>query len=126
MFEYSYGIRVPEKKAEGYRSKLIKTFAQEYNIELNRMWNCLTVKSICVEFEKARLLGIPVDVMVYLERQNEVYRTTFEEVCKYIDELEPWEYVDAYIFDDSFSWLLAITHEELKCMVVGFDSNVIG
>ena len=49
---------------------------------------------------------------------EDVYK---RQVCKYVEELEPWEYIDAYVFDDTFSWLFVITHEELKCLVVGLQ-----
>lgn len=78
----------------------------------------MRVKTKCLEFEEARKLAVPISVILYLERQNEVYNTTFKDICKYVDELEPWEYIDAYVFDDTFSWLFIITHEELKCLVV--------
>lgn len=94
-------------------------FGQEYDIKSNRLWNCLKVKSTCLEFKDVRKLCIPSSVMFYLERQNEVYSTTFSDICKYIDKLEQWEYIDAYVFDNTFDWLLVITHEELKCLVVG-------
>lgn len=121
MFEYTYGEKLSDEKLLHYRRKLINTFAQDYDIELNRLWNCLKVKRTCVDFEDVRKLNIPNSVKFYLERQNEVYETRFTDVCKYIDELEPWEYIDAYVFDDTFTWLLAITHEDLKCLIVGFD-----
>lgn len=46
-------------------------------------------------------------------------KSSFTDVCKYVDELEPWEYIDAYVFDDTFTWLFAITHEDLKCLIIG-------
>lgn len=121
MFEYTYGKKLSDEKLLNYRNMLIKTFAQEYDIQTNRLWNCLRVKRSCLEFSYARKLEIPQSAIFYLERQNEVYCTTFNDICKYIDELEPWEDIDAYVFDDTFSWLLAITHEDLKCLVVGLE-----
>ena len=119
MFEYTYGKWLSSEKRSYYIDRLIKTFAQKYDIKANRLWNCLKKKSVCIEFEEARKLDLPETVIFYLERQNEVFNTTFQDICKYVDELEPWEYIDAYVFDDTFTWLLAITHEELKCLVVG-------
>lgn len=123
MFEYTYGKKLSDEAVLHYQRALINTFAQEYDTKLNRLWNCLKVKKACIEFKNARKLNIPNSVIFYLERQNEVYNTTFYDVCKYIDELEPWEYIDAYVFDDTFTWLLAITHEDLKCLVVGLNIN---
>lgn len=96
MFEYQYGIRLSDGQLSQFRRKLIQIFAQEYDIKSNRLWNCLRVKAKCLDFEEASKLAVPVSVLLYLERQNEVYRTRFKDVCKYVEELEPWEYIDAY------------------------------
>ena len=120
-----YGEKLTEELLFSYRNKLIETFAQEYDIESNRLWNCLRKKRVCLEFEDARRCNIPKNVIFYLERQNSIYRTTFEDVCRYVDELEPWEYIDAYVFDETFNWLFAITHEDLKCLIVGLEMIVI-
>lgn len=121
MFEYTYGEKLSSKRLLYYKNMIIKEFAREYDIKTNRLWNCLRSKPICLEFEEARKLDIPNsnDLVFYLERQNEVYNTTFEEICKYVNELEPWEDIDAYIFDETFQWIFAITHEDLKCLILG-------
>ena len=113
MFEYIYG----KKLSKELGVNIVKISA----LESNRLWNCLRKKRVCMEFEDARKLDIPTNVFFYLERQNEVYSTTFTDVCRYVDELEPWEYIDAYVFDDTCTWLLAITHEELKCLIIGLE-----
>lgn len=119
MFEYSYGEKLSNERMVYYRDILIKKFAREYDIKTNRLWNCLREKSTCFEFEIARKLNVPSSVLLYLERHNEVYKTTFKNVCRYVDELEPWEYIDAYVFDETFTWIFAITHEDLKCLIIG-------
>ena len=119
MFEYSYGEKLSNDRMVYYRDILIKKFAREYDIKTNRLWNCLREESSCFEFEDARKLNIPDSVLLYLERHNEVYRTTFKNVCRYVDELEPWEYIDAYVFDETFTWIFIITHEDLKCLIIG-------
>lgn len=119
MFEYEYGIKLSNNQLSQFRQKLIQIFAQKYDIKSNRLWNCLRVKANCLDFEEARKLAVPDSVILYLERQNEVYNTTFKDICKYVEKLEPWEYIDAYVFDATFSWLFIITHEDLKCLIVG-------
>lgn len=120
MYEYSYGKRLSNNMLDIYKKKFISSFGKSYDIKKNRLWNCLKVPSRCVKFEDARNIKWPnsEELIFYLERQDEVYQTNYDEVCKYIDELEPWEYIDAYITDKTFSWLIAITHEELLCLVV--------
>ena len=118
-----YGKKLSKKKLLYYRDMLISTFAIEYDVKSNRLWNCFREESICMEFEDAKKLSIPNSVLFYLERQNEVYSTSFMDVCKYVNELEPWEYIDAYVFDDTFTWVFAITHEDLKCLIIGLNES---
>lgn len=122
MFEYIYGDKVSEEKKQYYKGVLVKEFGTEYDIKTNRLWNCLKKECECMEFASALNYEYPPSVILYLERQDEVYNTTITDVCRYVNELEPWEYIDAYVFDETYAWLLAITHEELKCLVVGFSN----
>ncbi len=98
MFEFTYGNKLSEEKLKYYRNRLIETFAREYNIENDRLWNCLRKNSVCLEFEDARMLDVPQTVILYLERQNEVYNTTFDDICRYVDELEPCYWPRCYVF----------------------------
>lgn len=52
----------------------------------------------------------------YSERHREMYQVTFAEVCRLVAELEPWEDIDAEVFDDSYEWLIAITHEDVTLL----------
>lgn len=121
MFEYAYDEKLSDEKMMYYKDMLKQIFAKEYDINTNRLWNCLRFESICLEFEEASKLNIPNsdNLLFYLERQNKVYKTSFKNICKYVDELEPWEDIDAYIFDETYTWLFAITHEDLKCVIIG-------
>lgn len=51
-------------------------------------------------------------VYFYLERSSEIYETFTEEILLYIQELEPWIDIDAYIFDETLNWIIAFTHDE--------------
>ena len=42
-----------------------------------------------------------------------IYHVTFGEIRRLVAKLEPWEEIDAEIFDDSFVWFVAITHEDI-------------
>ncbi len=124
MFEYTYGKKLSDERSAYCKNMLIEKFAREYDIKTNRLWNCLRLNPFCIEFEDAIKLEISNsnNLIFYLERQNEVYKTTFEEICKYINGLEPWEDIDAYIFDITFKWIFAITHEDLKCVIIGLKN----
>ena len=127
MFEYTYGRKLTEEDLLYYRKMLIKMFAQEYDVNTNILWNCIRdeFEFQCLEFEDAKKLDIPQNVFLFLERHFEVYSTTFSDICKYVDALEVWETgaIDACIFDETYTWLFAITHEDLKCVIIGLDET---
>lgn len=58
------------------------------------------------------------EVYFYNERENKIYSTVFSEMVDFIKKLEPWEDIDAEIFDKSFAWLIAVTHEDF-CIIYG-------
>ena len=51
-------------------------------------------------------------VFFYDERDRVLYAAEMEEVVTYILELEPWDQVDACIFNREMQWVLAVTHED--------------
>lgn len=79
------------------------------------MWNAFIEKPKCFHFDKIDTLKIPMDkeIFFYLERQGILYKTTIENIINMIAELEPWEEVDAYAFDQDMQWIVAITHENV-------------
>ena len=123
MRQFIHGICVEKKNSPVYRSKLIHAFAKDYDLTSDRLWNCLRVRPLCREFSEVEKLSIPGPVFFYEERCGETYQTTFAEVCDYLNQLEPWEFIDGYIFDESYRWLICITHEDLRCLLVGFEDE---
>ena len=123
MRQFIHGICAEKNNSSKYRSKLIKAFAKEYDLSFNRLWNCLRTKPQCREFSEVKRLPIQGPVFFYEERCGETYRTTFDKVCGYVNQLEPWECIDGYVFDESYSWLICITHEDLRCLLVGFEDT---
>lgn len=121
MRQFVNGICVEKNNSPEYRSKLIKAFAKEYDLHSNRLWNCLRRKPRREEFSSVEKLQIKGNVFFYEERCGETYLTTFNKVCFYINQLEPWEFIDGYVFDNSYSWLICITHEDLQCLLIGFE-----
>ena len=59
-------------------------------------------------------INIPFEKVVYCHDEEDeiMYQTTYGEILKMINNLEPWEGVDIEIFDESLDWTIAITHEE--------------
>ena len=118
MYAFTGGVLLEKGPVSTYRDRLIQAFAGEYDIRSDRLWNCLRIKPRCVDFHDVAKLSIPGEVLFYLERSGETYRTTFAAICSYVNQLEPWELIDAYIFDGSYRWLICITHEDLLCLLV--------
>lgn len=77
--------------------------------------SCETRQIATEDFE-----SIPFDrkkkVYFYSERHRKMYQVTFAEVCRLVAGLGPWEDIDAEIFDDSYEWLIAITHEDVTLL----------
>lgn len=76
------------------------------------------VRTMPLETLKNIRLAPDARVCCYNERSRKMYDTTFGQVCEFISKLEPWEETDIEIFDLSFKWLIAITHEDFL-MVYG-------
>lgn len=97
----------------------------EYDKNRNVCWllwanlNCKGELLSVDEFEK-----IPVDadaeVYFYNERERKMYRALFAEIVNYIVGLEPWEEIDAEIFDDTLQWFICVTHEDI-CITYGLS-----
>jgi hypothetical protein len=66
------------------------------------------------------LNGTDGSVYFYNERTEEMYLTDFEDVRAFINSFEPWDEVDAEVFDDSLEWVIAVTHEDVSS-VIGLD-----
>lgn len=119
MYEFTGGVCLEHGPGSTYRTRLIHAFARDYDLHSDRLWNCLRTKPRLVDFDYAEMLSIPGEILFYIERGGATYRTTFGNVCRYVKQLEPWEFIDAYLFDDSYRWLICITHEDLACLLVG-------
>lgn len=52
-------------------------------------------------------------VYIYCERQKEMFGVTFGEIYDVVTNFEPWDELDALVFDDSFGWYIAINHEDI-------------
>lgn len=57
------------------------------------------------------------DLFFYLERTEELYLASYGEICSYISSLEPWEEIDAVIFDQTMDWTIAVTHEDFSILI---------
>ncbi|HEY5298660.1 MAG TPA: hypothetical protein VIK59_12140 [Verrucomicrobiae bacterium] len=51
-------------------------------------------------------------VYAFYENTDELYLTTIKAMVHYLKNREPWEDYDICIFDSSFNWCLAVSHED--------------
>ena len=91
--------------------------------QVGLMWNSLLpqYKPRCLPTEEIAQLGIPRDkkVFFYSERIRTLYSASFGAVVDYVEQLEPCEDIDAYLFDGSMDWVVAVTHEDaILCLGV--------
>lgn len=78
------------------------------------MWNSFVCETRCLPMEAIRDIAIPSDkeVFFYNEREQILYGTTMKNVVCFVENLEPWDQVDACIFDWDMNWVIAVTHED--------------
>lgn len=79
-------------------------------------WCNWLYKPQTISTEEFEMIPLNKDTRVYFysERHKEMYEVLFSEVCDFVAGLEPWEEIDAEIFDDSYSWVIAVTHEDIS------------
>lgn len=53
-------------------------------------------------------------VYFYNERTQEMFFTDFEDISNFVNNFEPWDEIDAEIFDESLDWVIAVTHEDVS------------
>ena len=107
---------------------LIKRFQDRY-VDRKRlrqvglMWNAYLpqYEPRCLPFEEITKLGIPKDkkLFFYSERPKMLYSAGLDAVVDYVEQLEPWEDIDAYLFDKTMDWVVAITHEDRLILWLG-------
>lgn len=104
---------------EKFKEKFVVPDYDQIILQGNRsklLWCNLSSDPQSILTEDVNSLSISPDQKVYYygERDNEMYETSFSEVCAFVNELEPWDEIDSEIFDDTFSWYIAITHEDIS------------
>jgi hypothetical protein len=82
-------------------------------------YNCDKVIIKTIDIPK---IEIPTDlpIYVYFDRSEDLFLSTFSDYCKSLLNLEEWEYTDTEIFNESFEWVIAVTHDDLS-ILFGFE-----
>ena len=115
MGELKFAVQVSQTDANGILKDFVERYVDEEKLrKYGLMWNSFARKPKCIPMEEIRDIPIlPEDrVFFYDERDKSLYATKMEEVVAYILELEPWDQVDACVFNREMKWVLAVTHED--------------
>lgn len=80
------------------------------------MWNSFVYRpKFRLPIEAIQNISLPFDktVFFYEEREKTLYTTTMKDVVCFVEDLEPWDQVDACVFDKDMNWVIAVTHEDV-------------
>lgn len=109
------------KLIEEFKRNFVNTDYDPSNQKISRLlWCNLSCGDETIPTEKFENISVErnANVYFYSERDDTLYSTVFSETIDFIKNLEPWEDIDAEIFDKSFTWFIAVTHEDF-CIVFG-------
>ena len=116
MGELKFANEVPRTVAHSILKSFVEHFVDKENLrKYGLMWNSFVQKPKCIPMEEIRDISIPPEdrVFFYDERDRALYAARMGEVVTYILELEPWDQVDACVFNREMKWVLAVTHEDV-------------
>jgi len=120
MIELVKGTKLNENEREEIKKKLTDNFfAREWS-ERERLWTAFKVDyEKRINIDEVPDLDIPASKKLFFfdESDNEIYLTTFKAICELVDDMSNRYFVDGYIFDETFEWVIATTHEDV-CFVV--------
>lgn len=115
MGELKFAKKVPQTVAHSVLKDFVEHFVNKEKLrKYSLMWNSFVQKPKCIPMEEIRDIPIPPEdrVFFYDERDKTLYATKMKEVVTYILKLEPWDQVDACVFNREMKWVLAVTHED--------------
>ena len=85
--------------------------------QVGLMWNSFLpqYELRCLPTGEIAQPGISRDekLFFYSERIRTLYAASFGSVVDYVGQLEPWEDIDAYLFNGTMDWVVAVTHEDV-------------
>ena len=116
--EYSklkYSMQYNSIEAQSILTSFIERYVDREKLKRYiLMWNSFAYKPKCLPIEAVQDITFTSDkaVLFYDEREKILYGTTMEDVVYFIKNLEPWDQVDACIFDEDMNWVIAVTHED--------------
>lgn len=113
-------------KKNKLKQAILERFANKDVLVHNYLiWNSFNQKPK-VSKSKHELAVLPKNITIkpsqslffFNERLDKFYAIKYSEFLKIIRSLEPWEELDAYLFDESMQWIIAHTHDR-DILVIG-------
>lgn len=108
------GVRIDDAEAEKILGEFRRRYINDSYPERILYINHLKQHDREVPFNRIRDIRMPKDKVLYMyhERLKTLYTTSFDQICTYVEQLEPWEDIDCLVFDEDMEWFLALTHDE--------------
>lgn len=63
------------------------------------------------EINKMKIMNAD-NLYIYLERNRELFKGNIQIILDFFEQQEPWEDTDIIVFDKSYDWFIAFTHED--------------
>ena len=112
----NYSLQYSSAETHAILANFIERYVDEEKLKRYiLMWNSFIYKPRCLPVEAVRDIALPSNKLVffYAEREKMLYSTTMKDVLHFVRNLEPWDQIDACIFDKDMNWVIAVTHEDV-------------
>lgn len=111
----NYSLQYNPAEAHAILANFIERYVDEEKLkQYILMWNSFIYKPRCLPVEAIQNIALPSDKVVFFydEREKMLYSTTMKDVLYFVENIEPWDQIDACIFDKDMNWVIAVTHED--------------
>ena len=112
----NYSLQYSSAETHAILANFIERYVDEEKLKRYiLMWNSFIYKPRCLPVEAVRDIALPSNKLVFFydEREKMLYSTTMKDVLHFVRNLEPWDQIDACIFDKDMNWVIAVTHEDV-------------
>jgi len=111
----NYSLQYSSAETHAILANFIERYVDEEKLKRYiLMWNSFIYKPRCLPVEAVRDIALPSNKLVFFydEREKMLYSTTMKDVLHFVRNLEPWDQIDACIFDKDMNWVIAVIHED--------------
>jgi hypothetical protein len=112
-------IRLPEPTKKNKLEKFVDQFVDQQLVQQHILyWN--SIKNEYMDKKKRigleRLTTMRYKSLecsyIYVERNRELFSGSIQVIFDFLEQQEPWEETDIIVFDESYDWFIAFTHED--------------